>query len=307
MPKVLLTGGAGFAGVHLVEALVKAGWSVVVLDSLTYASRLDRLAELDVQFICHDLALPLPVEKFGEVNCIIHNAAESHVVRSIESPRSFVEANLIGTMNVLEAARKLAPERFIYISTDEVFGPSERPCEVDEPLKPTSPYSATKAGGEHLAYSYRKSYSVPVIISRTCNMFGPYQHEEKFVPLAIRRMLSGGVVPIHTTKEGAIGKRQWIHVGRQAASVAYLASSGVVGETYHISYCSEIKTNMEMAQGIAEILHVVPNFELVPADRPSYDEGYNLEPSLLDCGGKPVDFSSELRSTVSWYANRFSR
>ena len=175
------------------------------------------------------------LKHIGRVDYVIHNGAQSHVVRSFRNPREFVESNIIGTLNMLEAARKMNLKKFIYVSTDEVFGPSSgQDFQETDALRPTNPYAATKAAGEYLAYSYFRSFGVPVIITRTMNMYGERQHIEKFVPKAIKTILNGDYVKIHAEDNGAeieVGSRHWLHAREQANALCHLIVKSVFPES----------------------------------------------------------------------------
>ena len=313
--KVLVTGACGFAGSHIVEELLSNPENeVVALDRLTYAGRLDRLAHLDrsrIQFVCYDFRFPFSAEtlkQIGDVDHIIHNGAESHVARSFVNPRVFVESNILGTLHVLEAARKLQPKKFIYISTDEVFGPArEVPYKENDLLRPTNPYAATKASGEFLAYSYFHSFDLPVIISRTMNIFGPRQHAEKMVPKIIGQILRGEKVKIHGTFTNAdikwgwqSGTRNWLHAREQANALMFLLAHGVPGEKYNIAGVE--KSNLEIFRFVAKQLKVLAMWEWAEPDAPIHDFSYALDDSKIRSLGwkSPLDFETALRDTVLW-------
>lgn len=310
--RVLVTGACGFAGSHIVEELLRNQENrVVALDCLTYAGRLDRLAHLDrsrIQFVCHDMRIPFSealLSYIGAVTHVIHNGAETHVARSFGDPGKFVDSNIIGTLNVLEAARQMNLEKFIYVSTDEVFGPSYgRAFKEDDALLPTNPYAATKAAGEHLTYSYFRSFGLPAIITRTMNMFGERQHAEKFVPKTIATLLAGRVMDIHVSPDGEVGTRHWLHASEQARSLNILLSVGKDGESYNIS-AGTIKSNLEIVGLIASILGVkkCQIRETIP-ETPFHDLHYSIDDSKMrQLWTDPYDFDSLFRKTVLWYKN----
>lgn len=316
--RFLVTGAAGFAGSHIVEEILQhEDTSVVALDCLTYAGRLDRLAHLPrtrIKYVHCDFSQPLTdstLKAIGDVDYIIHNGAESHVARSFQNPRRFVESNVLGTMNVLQAARKIGPERFLYVSTDEVFGPAKaQPFREDDMLNPTNPYAATKAGGELLAYSYYRSFGLPVIITRTMNMFGERQHPEKCVPLMIKRMLAGQEVYIHGKREDIhgvgysyeSGSRNWLHARAQANALMFLLQKGTVGEKYNIAGVE--KTNLEIYKLIASELKVLSSWEWADAPEPVHDFSYALDDTKIRAlGWRPsVTFEQSFLQTVRWTA-----
>ena len=313
MSRVLISGAAGFAGSHIAEEMVSQGHSVVSLDCLTYAGRLDNLAHLPrnkVKAVWCDFSSPVSdgvLKEIGKIDAIVHNGAESHVLRSFSYPRSFVMSNIMGTLNMLEAARKLQPEKFIYVSTDEVFGPAlGKSFKEDDSLRPTNPYAATKASGEFLAYSYFRSFGLPVIISRTMNMFGERQHSEKCVPLMIRKILRGEPVQVHgvnrTLGMGGwhSGARHWLHARNQANALAFLLNWGVPGEKYNIG--GEERTNLEIFQIIARTIGVLAQYEWAHPLGPVHDFDYCLDDAKIRAMGwkPPRDFEESLRETVRW-------
>ena len=310
MSRVLISGAAGFAGSHIAEEMVSQGHSVVSLDCLTYAGRLDNLAHLPrnkVKAVWCDFSHAISdgvLREIGDVDYVIHNGAESHVLRSFQYPRTFAESNIIGTLNVLEAARKLEPQKFIYVSTDEVFGPAlGKSFKENDSLRPTNPYAATKASGEFLAYSYFRSFGLPVVISRTMNMFGERQHPEKCVPLMIRKILRGEPVPVHaveTDRQWISGARHWLHARNQANALAFLLNWGVPGEKYNIG--GEERTNLEIFQIIARTIGVLAQYEWAHPLGPVHDFDYCLDDAKIRAMGwkPPRDFEESLRETVRW-------
>ena len=308
--RVLVTGAAGFAGSHIAEEMIDQGHDVVSLDCLTYAGRLDNLAHLPanrIKSVWCDFSAPISdgvLKEIGQVDHVIHNGAESHVLRSFSYPRTFVMSNVIGTLNVLEAARKLNPKKFIYVSTDEVFGPAlGKSFKENDPLQPTNPYAATKASGEFLAYSYFRSFGLPVVISRTMNMFGERQHPEKCVPLMIRKILRGEPVPVHaveTDRQWISGARHWLHARNQANALAFLLNWGVPGEKYNIG--GEERRNIEIFQIIARTIGVLAQYEWAHPLGPVHDFDYCLDDTKIRAMGwkPPRDFEESLRETVRW-------
>lgn len=314
MKRVLLTGAAGFAGSHICQHIIeKTGWKIVALDRLTYAGKLDRLKDIPrerIEFVCHDFRAPFPngvLRKIGTLNYIIHNGAETHVLRSITDPETFMCSNVIGTFHVLEMAKKVGCEKFLYTSTDEVFGPAPEGISYKEndPPKPTNPYSATKAAGEMFCHAYAKTYAVPTLITRCMNLFGEKQHPEKFVPLVISKLVKGETVPVHS-KNGKIGSRNWIHARNYADAILFLLEKGAVGETYHVAGMEY--TNEEMARMIAEFSRIQEfRMELVDAEthRPGHDLRYALDDSKIRAlGWDELMWSGDsLANTVRWFLN----
>lgn len=315
--KVLVTGGAGFAGFHICEHILhNTDWEVVVLDRLTYAGSLERLAETKAEFpsrlsfVYHDFRGPYPpsvISKLKGTQYIIHNGGETHVDRSLKNPLPFIQSNVQGTMATLEAARLLEVLRFIYVSTDEVHGPAPHGVDFkeDAPIKPSNPYSASKAGGEALAYAWFKSHGVPVTITRTMNLFGEKQHPEKFIPKVIKKVFADEMVDIHGIKypwdiSYTIGSRKWIHARNQADGLLFLLTRLASGETYHIA--GEEHTNLEVARIVAGVLGKELRYRFVDSDRPGHDLRYSLDDSKLRALGwkPPVPFASSLERTVTW-------
>lgn len=312
MSRILLTGAAGFAGAHIAEHFIeRTDWEIVSLDALTYAGRLDRLAHLPakrIRALYHDFGEPLPDELLKEldgVQYIIHNGAESHVGRSLVNPGTFVRSNVIGTFNILEAARRLQPDTFLYVSTDEVFGPADDVSyKESDPLRPSNPYSASKAGGEMLVQSYHAAFGLPTLVSRTMNMFGERQHPEKFVPMTVRKILDGQTVDIHVGPDGRPGRRQWLHASTQAAALLFMLGFGRRGEAYHVGGIE--KNNAEMAALIAEAAgrRLLSRPVDVLAEHGGHDLAYEIDDSKLRALGwqPPARIESALRATVKWTA-----
>jgi dTDP-glucose 4,6-dehydratase len=306
--RVLVTGACGFAGSHLVEELIATGAQVVALDNLTYAGRLDRLSHVDhscLKFVDYDFRLPFSdafLKSLGPIDYVIHNGAETHVARSLKDPKIFVESNIFGTLNVLEAARRLSLRKFIYVSTDEVFGPSTgQAFKETDLLNPKNPYAATKAAGEHLTYSYFRSFGLPAIITRTMNMFGERQYVEKFVPNTIRKILNRETVSVYVSRTGEMGTRHWLHAQEQAAALNDLLIVGIPGEAYHIS-SGTVKSNLEIANLIASILKMPSIFKIVSPDGPDHDLHYSIDDSKMRrLWPRNDDFDAQFTKTVLWY------
>lgn len=300
MSRFLVTGGCGFAGSHIVEELCQTDNDVVVMDCLTYAGRLENLLGWDCTLVHHDFSQPIP-DTIKPVDYVIHNGAESHVLRSLQDPEKFVRSNVVGTLNLLEWSRKTGVKKFVYVSTDEVFGPSMlRAYTESDVLRPTNPYSATKAGGEFLAHSYFRSFGVPVVITRTVNMFGERQHPEKFVPLVIKKLLDDEVVDIHAEKD-EIGSRHWLYAGEQAQGVAWLAEHGEPGRSYHVASGAR-RTNLAMAELIAKIVGKPLQYQLVRYAWSGHDLHYDIRESSESKNWKSSEsFEDQLAKTVNWY------
>ncbi|MCJ7663028.1 MAG: NAD-dependent epimerase/dehydratase family protein [Desulfobacterales bacterium] len=317
--KVLITGGAGFAGHHVVEHLFKeTDWEIVVLDKLTYASNgLDRLRDIGVlphpriKILTANCAQEITTgvrDEIGEVDYILHMAAETHVDKSIEDAAPFVEANVFGTLWVLELARAMNHlEQFVYFSTDEVFGPASDGMDFKEwdRYNSSNPYAATKAAGEEISLAYANTHGVPILILHCMNLFGERQHPEKFIPKVIRSVVEGKEVTIHAA-DGATkpGQRSYIHCRNMAAAVLFLLGAGQFArEKVNIVGEKEVN-NLDLAQAIAGIIGHPLRSRLVsiPANRPGWDFRYSLDGSKLASLGWQIHktFDESLEKTVRW-------
>ena len=306
--RFLVTGGCGFAGSHLVGELLSQGHQVTVMDNLTYAGLLRNLAHLSgFKLVHHDFSQSLKPES-TLFDYVIHNGAESHVLRSLEAPGKFVQSNVIGTLNLLEWARQHGCiKKFVYVSTDEVFGPAgDESYHEGDRLCPTNPYSATKAAGEFLVRAYFRSFGLPALITRTGNMFGERQHYEKFVPKIIGQVLGGETVDIHCQSHYKGGppddicNRMWLYVGEQAKALVWLAEYGEPGKAYHVSEGTS-KCVLTMASTIAGILGRDLTYRLVCVDG---DLGYKISTKGTP-EHKNWDLTNQFEAlfvkTVLWY------
>ncbi len=331
MTRVLITGGAGFMGHHLVEHLLKnTDWEIVVLDRLNYASSgFDRLRDIDVfngdrvLVFTADFTQPIVdglAAEIGAIDYILHLGAETHVDNSIIDPHPFVQANVVGTMRMLDFARTLPNlKRFLYFSTDEVFGPAPEGTAYKEWDRYNSgnPYAATKAAGEELCLAYSNTYKLPVFITHTMNIFGERQHFEKFIPLVIRKMLKNEVITIHANKEKTkAGSRFYIHARNVAAAILFLLKNekeaGMRCSKYNIVGEKEID-NLSLARFIYKQLigsgvtfpEHEPLCEMVDfhSSRPGHDLRYALDGSKMKELGYtlPVDFDNSLKKTIQWF------
>ena len=307
--KILVTGGAGFIGANYVEFHFNKypEDEIVVLDKLTYAGRLENLQEFEANknfsFIRGDICDKSIVEKaVSDVDVIIHFAAETHVDRSIQGQAEFLETNILGTYNLLEAAKNSNVERFIQIGTDEVYGSVESGSskESDE-LKPRNPYSASKAAADRLAYSYYCTYDLPVIMTRASNNFGPKQFPEKIIPLFITNLLQGKKVPLYGDGKNV---RDWLYVMDHCAGIDLILERGRLGEVYNIGGNCELK-NIELTKMILKELDLPETMIEFVKDRPGHDRRYSLDSSKLQAlGWKPkFEFSTALKQTIEWYKN----
>jgi len=317
--KILITGICGFIGHHVAEHfLINTDYEIVGLDKLTYASNgYNRLRDsgcLDnkrLKLFSADFTHPIPnglVKEIGDVDYILHLGAETHVDRSIEDPQPFVISNVVGTMHLLNFSREIpALKKFFYFSTDEVFGPAPAGVAFQETdrYNSTNPYSASKAGGEQLAFAYANTYNLPVVVTRTMNCFGERQHPEKFIPGVIKKVIKGEVVFIHSdpTKTKA-GSRFYIHCRNVAAALLFLLDSAEHRQSYHIVGEKEVD-NLKMAEFIARVIGKSLNYEMVDfhSSRPGHDLRYSLSGEKMKKMGWaiPKNFESSLEKTIKWY------
>jgi len=309
--KLLVTGGAGFIGSAFVR-LMLAGDRVrelVNLDKLTYAGNLENLAPIAGdprhRFVRGDICDSALVDALvaeTRPDAIVHFAAESHVDRSIFSPAPVFETNLRGTFTLLEAARRRRVARFLHVSTDEVYGSLPEPLVADEsfPLRPSSPYSASKAGSDLLALSYFATYRTPVIITRASNNYGPYQFPEKLIPLMISNALEGKPLPVYGDGGNV---RDWLYVEDHCRALAALLEAGREGEIYNIGGTCALP-NLEIVRKILRLTGRPESLIQFVADRPGHDRRYALSSRKImqETGWKPeVGFEEGLARTVAWY------
>ena len=309
--KLLVTGGAGFIGSAFVRYILSesTATSVVTLDKLTYAGNLENLASVleDRRYrfvhgdIC-DRATVASILQEGDIDAIVHFAAESHVDRSILSPDDFVETNIRGTATLLDAARQAKTARFVLVSTDEVYGDIEAPLEADEtfPLKPSSPYAASKAAADLLALSYFRTFRLPVLITRASNNYGPYQFPEKLIPLMISNALEGAPLPVYGD---GLQIRDWLYVDDHCRGIHAVLQRGREGEVYNIGGNCALP-NREVITRVLQIVGAPETLMQTVADRPGHDRRYALASEKLarETGFVPqMSFELGLPATVQWY------
>lgn len=309
MKTLLVTGGAGFIGANFVRYVVhNSDYRVVVLDKLTYAGNKESLTGLAldrVRLVVGDVCDAVLVDQLvDESDAVVHFAAESHNDNSLHDPSPFVATNIMGTFTLLEAVRKHS-KRFHHISTDEVYGDLELndPARFSESsgYNPSSPYSATKAGGDHLVRAWVRSFGVQATISACSNNYGPYQHVEKFIPRQITNVLQGIRPKLYGSGENI---RDWIHVDDHSAAVLQILENGTIGQTYLIGADGE-RSNKDVVEMILAVMGQDRDAYDFVADRPGHDVRYAIDASHLrtELGWSPhfTDFEQGLAATVQWY------
>lgn len=310
--KLLVTGGAGFIGSNFILYWLKNYPSdqIVNLDSLTYAGNLENLREADknpnYSFIHGNICDLNVIEKaMAGIDWIVHFAAESHVDRSIKKPQDFVMTNVVGTQVLLDAALKNNIKRFHHISTDEVYGSldlnDQSKFNERTNYNPRSPYSASKAGSDHLVRAYHATYGLPITITNCSNNFGPYQFPEKFIPLAITNILEGKKVPVYGD---GLYVRDWLYVIDHCRAIDSVLNKGKVGETYLVGGMTRDNSNLEVIRKILKIMEKDESFIEHVKDRPGHDRRYAVDWSKIEkeLGWKPLhDFDEWLEKTVQWY------
>ena len=329
--KILLTGGAGFIGSAVIRHILQdTSYGVVNVDKLTYAGNLESLPQAtDHNYCCFEQIDICDAKALDKVfqqqkpDCVMHLAAESHVDRSIDGPSDFIETNITGTFNLLEAARHYFESleesdkkqfRFHHISTDEVYGDLAGTDELfteQTPYAPSSPYSASKAASDHLVRAWGRTYGLPVIMTNCSNNYGPYHFPEKLIPHMILNALHGKPLPLYGDGSQI---RDWLYVEDHAKALIKVVTEGVVGETYNIGGHNE-KTNLEVVESICDLLEElapekpvgVSNYrDLITfvKDRPGHDARYAIDASKIEreLGWVPEEtFETGLRKTVQWY------
>jgi dTDP-glucose 4,6-dehydratase len=300
--RVLVTGGAGFIGSHFVHRLAAAGDEVVVLDRLTYAGNRTNLEQAEHEFHEGDIADPEAVA-LAAAGCdaIVNFAAETHVDRSIEGPAEFIRTDILGTQVLLDHARARGI-RHLQVSTDEVYGdvpPGAPACTESAPIQPSSPYSASKAGGDLQVLAYRRTYGGDVLITRGANTYGPRQYPEKFLPLFITNALDGELLPVY----GDGGqRREWLHVEDHCAAIELALREGRPGEVYNVG--GEERENLEVVDRILELTGASRDLIRHVEDRPGHDRRYAVDSAKLHGLGwrrRHVFDETGLADTVAWY------
>lgn len=302
--KMLITGGAGFIGTNFVRYIHENyDYEIVILDKLTYAGNKDNLKNIlpDIQFIKGDIGSEEDVKTaMKDCDLVVNFAAETHVDRSITDPSIFVKTDVLGTYNLLEYVRKYDVEKYLQISTDEVYGSINNGSFTEESnIDPSSPYSASKAGGDVLVSAYHKTYGLPLLITRSSNNYGPYQYPEKLIPLFILNAMQDKPLPVYGKGENV---RDWIYVMDNCKGVDTVLNKGKFGEVYNIGGGNE-KTNIEITHMILDILGKPDSLITYVEDRLGHDLRYSLDSTKTKAlGWKPEwDFENGLKQTVEWY------
>ncbi len=308
--RILITGGAGFIGSNFVHHLSEnSDHEVVVLDKLTYAGNLENLREVQnkIEFVKGDIAdKKIVSQTMKDCDMVVNFAAETHVDRSIEDPGVFVKTDVIGTYNLLEHVRKYDIERYLQISTDEVYGSIENGSFTESSnLDPSSPYSASKAGGDLLVSAYEKTYSLPILITRSSNNFGPRQYPEKLIPLFIMNAMQDKSLPVYGDGKNV---RDWIYVMDNCRGIEVALMKGKLGEVYNIGGGNE-KNNLEITHLILELLGKPESLITFVEDRLGHDKRYSLDSAKIrKLGWKPIwDFPEALQETIQWYQEHFQK
>ena len=305
---ILITGGAGFIGSNFIRHLLKAypGVRLINLDKLTYAGNLDNLKDVEgdprYEFVRGDIRdKELVRQVLTRAQGVVHFAAETHVDRSILDAGEFILTDVYGTFVLLDSLKAASQvEFFLHISTDEVYGSREEGYfKEGDPLHPSSPYSASKAGADRLAYAYHVTYGLPVIILRPSNNFGPYQYPEKFIPLFVTRALEGQSLPLYGKGTNV---RDWLYVEDCCRAVEFLIGRGQIGEVYNIGAGNEVR-NIDVAEKICGLLGRPRDLIKLVPDRLGHDRRYALDCAKVHgLGWKPqADFDEALAVTVRWY------
>lgn len=306
--RILITGGAGFMGSNFIKYILKKypKWQLINLDKLTYAGNLDNLKDVfkhkNYRFVKGDITNQADIKKaIGRgVDMIINYAAETHVDRSIMEPEAFIKTDVLGTYNLLEAVRKNNVAKYIQISTDEVFGSIKRgKFKEEDPFRPNSPYSASKAGADHLCRAYFKTYNLPVIVTHSCNFYGPNQYPEKLIPLFITNLLEGKKIPLYGDGHQV---REWIFTQDYCRAIEKIFRKGKLGEVYNIGTGYE-KRNVEITNFILKELGFNKSKVEHVKDRLGHDFRYAVDSSKLRrLGWSPtISWEEGLRRTINWY------
>ena len=309
--KILVTGGAGFIGSCFVRHMLKKhpDYKIVNLDCLTYAGNIENLDDVknnpNYTFVKANICDKQKVDEIvSDVDCIVNFAAESHVDRSILNPEIFIETNVLGTLNLLEAAKKHKIKRYLQVSTDEVYGSLGKDGYFYEttPLSPNSPYSASKASADMLVKAYFETYKTPVLITRCSNNYGPYQYPEKLIPFFISKLLKGEKVPLYGD---GLNVRDWLYVYDHCSAIDTVLHKGNIGEVYNVGGHNE-KSNIEITKIILKEMNKDESSIKYVQDRLGHDRRYAIDNNKITTtlGWEPsVTFEEGIKLTIDWYLN----
>ena len=310
--KLLVCGGAGFIGSHFVRYILDAhpDYEVVVFDKLTYAGNMTNLAPVvgrdNFVFVQGDIADSAAVNAVflaQQVDAVLNYAAETHVDRSILDPEAFLRTDVLGVYHLLEAVKKFGVSKYIQVSTDEVYGSiAQGAFTEDSPFHPNSPYAASKAGGDHLCRAYFETYRTPVVVTHSCNVYGPYQYPEKFIPLVITNLLEGKKVPLYGDGKNV---REWLYALDHCQAIDLALHYGQPGGVYNIGSGVE-RQNKDLAAELLRLLGQGPDMIERIADRPGHDRRYAIDHSKItrELGWQPAtELAEGLRQTVEWYTH----
>lgn len=303
--RVLVTGGAGFIGSEFIRQAAKQNYKIIVVDKITYAGDLKRLKDTEGRYkfykvdICNKAGID-EIFKKENPQIVVHFAAATHVDRSIIDASSFMHTNVKGTQNLLDVSREHKIRKFIHISTDEVYGEIKKGEFTEEsPLKPNSPYAASKAAADLLIRAYIRTYNFPAIIIRPCNNYGPWQYPEKFIPVIIYKALKNEKIPVYGKGKNI---REWLYVSDCARGILKVMEKGKIGEVYNLG-SSKKEVNLKLVKKILKVLAKPESLIKFVSDRPGHDWRYSLDSSkIIRLGWKPnTDFEAGIEETVSWY------
>ncbi|MFA7360118.1 MAG: dTDP-glucose 4,6-dehydratase [Candidatus Kapaibacterium sp.] len=318
MKTILVTGGAGFIGSNYIKHLLKNyDYNIVNFDKLTYAGNLENLTDIEsdkrYKFVKGDICISEEVEKAiteNKVDTIVNFAAESHVDRSILGPKEFIVTNVIGTQTLLESARKLGMEKYLQVSTDEVYGslPEDKPeikFTEKTPLTTNSPYSASKASADLLVNAYYHTFKMPVLTTRCSNNYGPYQFPEKLIPLMIAKAIDGEKLPVYGDGKNV---RDWLYVEDHCSAITEVLHKGKIGDVYNIGGNNEWY-NIDIVKIILKLLGKDDDNITYVKDRPGHDRRYAIDSSKImsELGWSPkYQFDGGIEETIKWYVDNES-
>ena len=311
MTRLLVTGGAGFIGSCFIRHIFKKhpDYKIINLDALTYCGNIENLKDIETnpnyRFVKGNVCdKKLVRELISNVDCVVNFAAETHVDNSIKNPEIFIETNIQGTLNLLQASREVGIERFLQVSTDEVYGTLGKTDYFYEttPLAPNSPYSASKASADLLVRAYYETYKLPVLITRCSNNYGPYQYPEKLIPFFISKLLKGEKVPVYGD---GMHIRDWLYVYDHCEAIDVVLHKGKVGEVYNIGGHNE-KTNLEITHLILDAMGKDESSIKYVEDRLGHDRRYAISNDKItsELGWAPsITFEEGIKLTINWYLN----